>query len=47
MSKHLDNVWTNQFKKDYKKAMKRHLDINLLDDIILQTGKKQTAFQRV
>ena len=32
MSKHLDNVWTNQFKKDYKKAMKRHLDINLLDD---------------
>ena len=27
-------VWTTQFKKDYKRAMKRHLDINLLDDII-------------
>ena len=34
MSKHLDIVWTNQFKKDYKLAMKRHLDIDLLDDII-------------
>lgn len=28
--KHLDVVWTNQFKKDYKLAMKRHLDIDLL-----------------
>ena len=27
-------VWTAQFKKDYKAAMKRHLDIALLDDII-------------
>jgi mRNA interferase YafQ len=34
MSKHLDIVWTNQFKKDYKLAMKRHLDIDLLDDVI-------------
>lgn len=34
MSKNLDIVWTNQFKKDYKKAMKRNLDIDLLDDII-------------
>ena len=25
MIKHLDIVWTNQFKKDYKLAMKRHL----------------------
>ena len=31
---HLDIVWTNQFKKDYKLAMKRHLNIALLDDII-------------
>ena len=31
---HLDIVWTSQFKKDYKLAMKRRLDINLLDDII-------------
>lgn len=34
MRKNLDIVWTNQFKKDYKLAIKRHLDINLLDDII-------------
>ena len=27
-------VWSTQFKKDYKRSMKRHLDINLLDDII-------------
>ncbi len=31
---HLDIIWTNQFKKDYKLAMKRHLDIKLLDDIV-------------
>ena len=30
----LNIVWTSRFKKDYKLAMKRHLDINLLDDII-------------
>lgn len=29
-----DIVWTTQFKKDYKLAMKRHLDIALLDNII-------------
>lgn len=34
MSKHFDIIWTNQFKKDYKLAMKRHLDIKLLDNII-------------
>ncbi len=34
MSKYLDIVWTNQFKKDYKLAMKRLLEIDLLDDII-------------
>ena len=27
-------VWTTQFKKDYKSALKRHLNIDLLDDII-------------
>ena len=27
-------VWTTQFKKDYKLALKRHLNIDLLDDII-------------
>ena len=34
MNKHLDIIWTNQFKKDYKLAMKRHLNIGILDDII-------------
>ena len=27
-------AWTAQFKKDYKLAMKRHLDIELIDAII-------------
>ena len=31
---HYDIIWTSQFKKDYKMAMKRHLKIELLDDII-------------
>lgn len=29
-----DIVWTTQFNKDYKLALKRHMDIALLDDII-------------
>ena len=29
-----DIVWTNQFKKDYKLAQKRHLGVDLLDNII-------------
>lgn len=29
-----DIVWTTQFKKDYKLALKRHMNIALLDDII-------------
>ena len=43
MSKHLDVVWTNQFMKDYKLAMKRHLDIDLLDDIIRKLASKMGA----
>ena len=37
-----DIVWTAQFKKDYKLAVKRHLDISLLDDVIrmLSRGEK-------
>ena len=30
----LDIVWTTQFKKDYKLALKRNMDIELLDNII-------------
>ena len=37
---HLDIVWTNQFKKDYKLAMKRHLNIELLDDIVRKLPEK-------
>lgn len=29
-----DIVWTSKFKKDYKLAIKRNMDIELLDDII-------------
>lgn len=39
MSKNLDVVWTNQFKKDYKLAIKRHMAIELLDDIIGATSR--------
>ena len=28
-----DVVWTTKFKKDYKLAIKRHMNIDLLDDI--------------
>lgn len=27
-------VWTTQFKKDYKLAMKRNMNMDLIDDII-------------
>lgn len=37
-----DIVWTTQFKKDYKLAMKRHLDIDLLDDIIRALSRGET-----
>ena len=26
-------VWTTRFKKDYKLAMKRHMNMDLIDDI--------------
>lgn len=29
-----DIVWTTRFKKDYKLALKRRMDVSLLDDII-------------
>ena len=27
-------IWTSRFKKDYKLAIKRNLNIELLDDVI-------------
>lgn len=35
-------VWTAKFKKDYKLAIKRHLDIDLLDDIIRALSRGET-----
>lgn len=32
--KHFDIVWTSQFRKDYKLAMKRRMKIELLDAVI-------------
>jgi mRNA interferase YafQ len=46
--KPLEIIWTSQFKKDYKLAMKRHRDIGLLDDIIrrLASGEALPAKNR-
>lgn len=32
-------IWTTQFKRDYKKASKRNLPIELLDNIIRKLAK--------
>ena len=37
-----DVIWTTQFKKDYRLALKRHLDIELLDDIIRALSRGET-----
>ncbi len=36
-----DIIWTTQFKKDYKLALKRHLNVELLENVIavLAMGK--------
>lgn len=40
--KHYKIVWTNKFKKDYNLALKCHLKIEFLDEIIrkLANGEK-------
>lgn len=40
--KNLDVVWTSKFKKDYKLAIKRNKNIELLDDIIRMLSKGET-----
>ena len=35
-------VWTTKFKKDYKLAIKRHMNIDLLDDIIRMLSRGET-----
>lgn len=42
-----DIVWTTQFKKDYKLAMKRHLNIDLLDDIIRRYRAEIHCLKRI
>lgn len=39
-------VWTAQFKKDYKLAIKQHLDIDLLDDVIRILARGDTLPQK-
>ena len=39
-------VWTTQFKKDYKLALKRHLDIELLDNIIRSLSRGEALPER-
>ncbi|MFA6776754.1 MAG: type II toxin-antitoxin system YafQ family toxin [Sphaerochaetaceae bacterium] len=38
----LDVVWTSQFKKDYKLAMKRGQSIDLLDNVIRLLAKGES-----
>ena len=35
-------IWTSRFKKDYKLAIKRNLNIELLDDVIRMLAAGQT-----
>ena len=39
-------IWTNQFKKDYKKAIRRRKNIKLLDDIIRSLSRGETLPQK-
>ena len=38
----LDIVWTSRFKKDYKLAIKWHMSIDLLDDIIRTLSRRES-----
>ena len=33
--------WTSQFKRDYKRAMRRRMDMSLLDDIIGKLARRE------
>lgn len=39
-------IWTSRFKKDYKAALKRGLDIALIDNIIRLLAKRETLPHR-
>jgi mRNA interferase YafQ len=36
-----DIVWTSQFKRDYKLAMKRNMDMSLIDDCIRRLAARE------
>ena len=40
-------IWTTQFKRDYKKASKRNLPIELLDDIIRKLAEGEKLRRRI
>lgn len=40
-------IWTNQFKKDYKKAIRRKKNIELLDDIIRILSRGEALPQKI
>ena len=37
----LNVEWTSVFKRDYKRVLKRNLDISLLDDIIGKLSRRE------
>lgn len=39
-------VWTTQFKKDYRMAMKCHMDMDLLDNIIRALSKGEALGEK-
>jgi mRNA interferase YafQ len=41
MKKDRDIVWTSQFKKDYKSAMKQNKDMTLIDDCIRKIAARK------
>lgn len=42
-----DIVWTTKFKKDYKLAIKRNLNIDLLDDIIRVLARGEVLPEKI
>ena len=43
----LNVEWTNVFKRDYKRVMKRNLDISLLDEIIGKLSRRETLSPKI
>lgn len=41
-----DIIWTTQFKKDYKLALKRQMNIDLLDNVIRALSRGETLSEK-